>query len=106
MKTTILGLILTFTILPHSYAAGIIDLTCNKGQVVLARSMHEGHTKASAKKGVRPFAIYFDLAIEKFVSNSYKKDSYIDLSYFIEGKLLLPECKGSLVETSNLGFKD
>ncbi len=106
MWKLLVTLILVFNFSPHCYAAAMFDLTCNNGQIVLARAMHEGHTKASAQKGQAPLAIYFDLEIEKFVSNNYKKSSYIDLSYFTKGKLLLPACKGSFVNVSPAGFKD
>ncbi len=106
MPKIVFALVFIFTFSPHSHAATMVDIVCNKGQLVLARGLQEGPTKSSAKNASPPSAIYFDLEIEKFVSNQFKKSSYIDLSYFVNGKLLLPQCKGSAIEATNAGFKD
>lgn len=65
---------------------------------IISKGLSDGHCKMSSKKGRPPYQIFFDLELGLFVSITHKKENYIELRYFTEGKLLLPVCAGTIVK--------
>lgn len=90
-----------FMLSVQSQAGYIYDLACESSQEIIAKGLRAGNGKMASIKKIKPPAIFYDIESESFVSTREEKNSYIELKHFLNGKLLLPRCKGSKVILKN-----